>query len=65
MVDPQKPIVGIGSQLSIGTVTAILSNKVLVDTAEGIKEFSLLSRQREEERPSPSDRRQGQELHRS
>ena len=41
MSSSQKPIVGIGSQLSIGTVTAILSNKVLVDTAEGIKEFSL------------------------
>ena len=35
MSSSQKPIVGIGSQLSIGTVTAIRGNKVIVVDANG------------------------------
>lgn len=36
-----KLIVGVGTELSIGTVAAIESNGVLVDTSEGVKLFSF------------------------
>ena len=42
MSNAQKPLVGIGTQLPTGTVTAIKRNHtVLVDTGEGIKEISF------------------------
>ena len=40
MVDPQKPIVKIGTELSIGIVTAIKSHTVLVSAAGSINEVS-------------------------
>ena len=42
MSNEHKPLVGIGTQLPTGTVTAIKRNHtVLVDTGEGIKEVSF------------------------
>jgi hypothetical protein len=37
----QKPIVAVGTEFAAGKVVAIKSNGVLIDTAEGIKEFSF------------------------
>jgi hypothetical protein len=37
----QKPDVAIGHQFAAGTVVAIKSNGVLIDTDEGVKEFSF------------------------
>jgi hypothetical protein len=39
--EAQTPDVAIGHQFAAGTVVAIKSNGVLIDTAEGIKEFSF------------------------
>jgi hypothetical protein len=39
--EAQKPIVAVGTKFAVGTVTAIHSNKVSIDTAEGVKEFSF------------------------
>ncbi len=41
MSDIQKPIVGIGTKLPAGTVVAIKNDHVLIDTAEGVKQFSF------------------------
>tara|TARA_A100001391_G_scaffold178085_1_gene142375 strand:+ start:456 stop:629 length:174 start_codon:yes stop_codon:yes gene_type:complete len=41
MSNAQKPIVALGTELAAGTVVAIKNNEVLIDTAEGVKEFSL------------------------
>ena len=41
MSNAQKPIVALGTELAAGTVVAIKNNGVLIDTAEGVKEFSL------------------------
>ena len=37
----QKPDVGIGHKFPAGTVVAIKSNGVLLDTANGVKDFSF------------------------
>ena len=37
----QKPIVGIGTVFPAGTVKAINNDHVLIDTAEGVKQFSF------------------------
>tara|TARA_A100001391_G_C4881164_1_gene228144 strand:+ start:125 stop:289 length:165 start_codon:yes stop_codon:yes gene_type:complete len=41
MSSSQKPIVGIGTKFPAGTVVAIKSDHVLIDTAEGVKQFSF------------------------
>tara|TARA_B100001939_G_scaffold298316_1_gene273263 strand:- start:486 stop:659 length:174 start_codon:yes stop_codon:yes gene_type:complete len=41
MSKSQKPICGIGTEFPAGKVVAIKSDHVLIDTAEGIKEFSF------------------------
>jgi len=37
----QKPIVAVGTELAVGTVRAINNDHVLIDTAEGVKQFSF------------------------
>ena len=37
----QKPIVAVGTKLAAGTVKAINNDHVLIDTAEGVKQFSF------------------------
>ena len=37
----QKPIVAVGTELAAGTVRAINNDHVLIDTAEGVKQFSF------------------------
>jgi len=41
MSSSQKPIVAVGTVLAAGTVKAINNDHVLIDTEEGVKEFSL------------------------
>ena len=41
MSKSQKPICGIGTEFPAGKVVAIKNDHVLIDTAEGIKEFSF------------------------
>lgn len=41
MSKAQKPICRVGTEFPAGTVVAIKNNGVLIDTAEGVKEFSL------------------------
>lgn len=41
MSNVQKPIVAVGTVLAAGTVKAINNDHVLIDTQEGVKEFSL------------------------
>tara|TARA_Y100001963_G_scaffold139184_1_gene204764 strand:+ start:587 stop:760 length:174 start_codon:yes stop_codon:yes gene_type:complete len=41
MSKEQKPIVGIGTVFPAGTVKAINNDHVLIDTAEGVKQFSF------------------------
>jgi len=41
MNNPQKPIVGIGTEFPAGKVVAIKGNGVDLDTQEGIKTFSF------------------------
>ena len=41
MSKAQKPICRVGTEFPAGTVVAIKNNEVLIDTAEGVKEFSL------------------------
>ncbi len=36
-----KPIVGIGTKFPAGTVVAIKNDHVLIDTSEGVKQFSF------------------------
>ena len=36
-----KPICGIGTEFPAGKVVAIKSDHVLIDTAEGVKQFSF------------------------
>ena len=37
----QKPIVAVGTVLAAGTVKAINNDHVLIDTTEGVKQFSF------------------------
>jgi len=37
----QKPIVAVGTKLAAGTVKAINNDHVLLDTKEGVKQFSF------------------------
>ena len=41
MSKEQKPIVAIGTVFAAGTVKAINNDHVLLDTAEGVKQFSF------------------------
>lgn len=41
MSDTKKPIVGIGTKFPAGTVVAIKNDHVLIDTTEGVKQFSF------------------------
>ena len=41
MSKSQKPIVAIGTELAAGKVVAINNDHVLIDTAEGVKQFSF------------------------
>ena len=41
MNDSVKPIVGIGTVFPAGTVKAINNDHVLLETSEGVKEFSF------------------------
>ena len=41
MSKSQKPICGIGTEFPAGKVVAIKSDHVLIDTAEGVKQFSF------------------------
>ena len=41
MSSTQKPIVAVGTVLAAGTVKAINNDHVLIDTTEGVKQFSF------------------------
>lgn len=41
MSNAQKPIVGIGTEFPAGTVKAIKSDHVLLETSEGVKKFTF------------------------
>ena len=41
MSKEQKPIVAIGTEFAAGTVKAINNDHVLLDTKEGVKQFSF------------------------
>ena len=41
MSKEQKPIVAIGTEFAAGTVKAINNDHVLIDTTEGVKQFSF------------------------
>tara|TARA_R100001230_G_C5525219_1_gene61063 strand:+ start:260 stop:433 length:174 start_codon:yes stop_codon:yes gene_type:complete len=41
MSNTVRPIVAVGTELAAGTVKAIKNDHVLIDTAEGVKKFSL------------------------
>ena len=41
MSNTQKPIVAVGTKLAAGTVKAINNDHVLIDTQEGVKQFSF------------------------
>ena len=41
MSSTQKPIVAVGTVLAAGTVKAINNDHVLLDTKEGVKQFSF------------------------
>ena len=41
MSNTQKPIVAVGTVLAAGTVKAINNDHVLIDTKEGVKQFSF------------------------
>ena len=41
MRNTQKPIVAVGTVLAAGTVKAINNDHVLIDTQEGVKQFSF------------------------
>tara|TARA_Y100000361_G_scaffold37396_1_gene32036 strand:- start:573 stop:746 length:174 start_codon:yes stop_codon:yes gene_type:complete len=41
MSNTVRPIVAVGTELAAGTVKAINNDHVLIDTAEGVKKFSL------------------------
>ena len=41
MSNAQKPVVAIGTKLAAGTVKAINNDHVLIDTEEGVKQFSF------------------------
>lgn len=41
MSSEQKPIVGIGHEFPAGKVVAIRNDNVLIDTKDGVKEFSF------------------------
>lgn len=41
MTKDQKPIVGVGHQFPAGKVVAIKSDHVLLETEEGVKQFSF------------------------
>lgn len=41
MSNSQKPMCRVGTEFPAGTVVAIKSDHVLIDTAEGVKQFSF------------------------
>ena len=41
MKSSQEPIVAVGTEFAAGKVVAIKNNGVLLDTAEGVKQFSF------------------------
>ena len=41
MSNTQKPIVAVGTEFAAGKVVAINNDHVLIDTTEGVKQFSF------------------------